>query len=197
MSNPYQSPQSQPFDAKYFQDAPVLTQGGGEYGWVQQVRVYAVLSAVQGLLELPMGAMLVGVGAMFPVLVKMEPPRGGNPPPDAVLYAMTAMYAGLGSVLLLAAFLRFFAAYRNFYFKGRLLGIASMILGLGSMLSCYCAPTAIAVLVYGLIIYLNPAVKLAFDMGQSGRTPDEIFAAFTPFRTPPPMPQSPFAGPGS
>jgi len=196
MSNPYQSPQSQPFDAKYFQDAPVLSQGGGEYGWVQQVRVYAVLSAVQGMLELPVGAMVLGMGFLIPTMMRLDRQRG-NPPPDEMLYVVTGTYVAIGSIVLLAAFLRLIAAYRNFYFKGRMLGIVSMILGLGSMLSCYCAPTGVAVLIYGLIIFLNPAVKLACDMGQSGRTPAEIFAAFTPYRTPPPMAGSPFVNPGS
>jgi hypothetical protein len=195
MSNPYQSPQNPALDPKYFQDAPQLAYGSGEYGWIQQVRVYAILSAVQGLLELPMGAMVLGMGFFIPAMMaldKSNPKGGGNPPPDEFIYGMMGAYIAIGSVVLFSALLRLFAAYRNFYFKGRTLGIASMIVGLGPLLTCYCGPTAIGVLVYGLIVYLNPAVRMAFAMGEQGRTAAEIFAAFTPYRTapyaPPPGP---------
>jgi hypothetical protein len=63
-----------------------------------------------------------------------------------------------------------------------------MVIGMGSVLSCYCAPTGIALLVYGLIVYLNPAVKLAFEMGAQGIPASQILATFVPFRGGPPMP---------
>ncbi len=46
------------------------------------------------------------------------------------------------------------------------------------MFTCYCAPTAIALGVYGLITYLNYEVAQAFVMGEAGRTREEILAAF-------------------
>ena len=87
----------------------------------------------------------------------------------------------MGAPVLISGILRIVAGYQNYQFKGRMLGFVSFILGMSSMLSCYCAPTAIGVLVYGLIIYLNPAVTAAFQMAREGRTGNEILAAFTPF----------------
>jgi hypothetical protein len=197
MSNPYQSPQNPALDSKYFQDVPQLAMGSAEYGWIQQVRVYAILSAVQGLLELGVGAMVLGMGFIMPAMMAMEKanPRGGNPPPDGFIYGMMGAYIAIGSLVLLSAILRLVAAYRNFYFKGRTLGIASMIVGLSSLLTCYCGPTAIGILVYGLIVYLNPAVRMAFAMGDQGRTAAEIFTAFTPYRTAPYVPTPPHTSP--
>jgi hypothetical protein len=60
-----------------------------------------------------------------------------------------------------------------------------------SMITCYCTPTSIAILVYGLIVYLNPAVAAAFEMGKKGMTGDQIlasFAGYPPASYPPPMP---------
>jgi len=184
MSNPYQSPQSS-FDSKLFQDPPPGLIGGSEYGWIQQVRVYAILSAFQAALELPMGALLLFVGSIVPVMMTRET---NDPPPQEVVWGMMGYYLTEGCIVLLSAVLRLVAAYRNFYFKSRALGFLAMGLGLASMFACYCAPTTIAIFIYGLIVFRNPAVKVAFEMGAQGRTPAEIFAAFTPYRTysPPP-----------
>jgi len=46
------------------------------------------------------------------------------------------------------------------------------------MLSCYCAPTSIALFVYGLIVYLNSDVATAFEMAEQGVSPKEIKATF-------------------
>jgi hypothetical protein len=60
--------------------------------------------------------------------------------------------------------------------------MVSIIAGLSSMLSCYCAPTAVGLLVYGLILFLNPAVKTAFQMVEQGHSVDQVLAAFSPFQ---------------
>jgi hypothetical protein len=50
------------------------------------------------------------------------------------------------------------------------------------MMTAYCAPTAIALAIYGLIVYVNEPVIAAFQMGSRGKTPAEINAAFPPLR---------------
>jgi hypothetical protein len=82
------------------------------------------------------------------------------------------------------------------------MGLVSIIVGLASMFTCYCAPTAIALLVYGLMIYLNNAVRTAFQMGQQGQSAEQILAAFNPYpanyyqpaASAPPRPSAPPAG---
>ena len=96
---------------------------------------------------------------------------------------MPVIYIAMGSPVLLGGILRIYAGYQNYQYRSRTLGIVSLVLGMTSVLSCYCAPTAIAVLVYGLIIYLNPAVMAAFEMGRQGKSGDEILTAFTSYRT--------------
>ena len=96
-------------------------------------------------------------------------------------WVLGVIYLGLGAPILLAGVLRIFAGVQNFRFRGRTLGIISMIAGMASMLTCYCAPTGIGVLIYGLIVYMNPAVAAAFAMGQQGASGSEILAAFMPY----------------
>lgn len=155
-------------------------------GMVSQIRVVAILNCVQGGLELLMGALLVTMAFMVPFIFSMQPPgaNAGGPPPE-VQSVMSGTYGVMGGAVLIAGLLRLYAGIQNFRFRGRVLGIISFSVGLFSMLGCYCAPTSIAVFVYGLIVYLNPAVKAAFEMGGQGMNGDQILAAFvTPGTTP-------------
>jgi hypothetical protein len=159
------------------------------YGSVSQVRIVSVLNGVQGALEIPMGLMWVAGGVFLPMMMRMEKERNpGNAPPDEFLWTISGVYLVMGTLTLAFGGLRIFAAVSNYRYKRRTLGIVSLILGLASMLSCYCAPTGIGVLVYGLIVLLNPAVKAAFAMGEQGLSSDQILQSFIPFRGPPQPP---------
>jgi hypothetical protein len=180
--NPYQPP---PFDPKQFQDqAAYVGSSTSDYGWVSQVRVFSVLNAVQGVLEIPMGLMTSGVGALFPALIQMAEAENRNagqpPPPTEFFWLMAAFYLAIGIPVLISGVVRIIAAIRNYRFRGRTLGMVSIILGLSTMLSCNCAPTAVGLLVYGLILFMNPAVKVAFQMVEQGHSVDQVLAAFNP-----------------
>lgn len=73
------------------------------------------------------------------------------------------------------------AGIQNFRYRRRVLGIVSQVCGLASMFGCYCGPTSIMLLIYGLIVYLNPAVQAAFEMGDKGTPTDAILASFLPY----------------
>ena len=199
MSNPYQSPA---FDPKQFQDQPVYaTAAASDYGWVNQVRIFAILNAVQGILEIPMGCLTTGMGAALPAMIRMGNANkpGGEPlnaSDETMLWVLSLVYLGIGLPVLTSGILRLIAGWQNYRFKGRTLGMVSIILGLGTMFSCYCAPTAVGLLVYGLIIFVNPAVKAAFEMARQGRSPEQILAAFNPYQPTfyPPAGSSPFGG---
>jgi hypothetical protein len=74
--------------------------------------------------------------------------------------------------------LRIVAGLFNLRYRRRLLGMTALGLGLMLIFTAYCAPTAIALAVYGLIVYLNEAVIAAFNMGDRGCKPAEIRATF-------------------
>lgn len=187
MSNPYQSPA---FNPQQFKDAPFQSPiGANDYGWVSQVRIVAILNGVQGALEIPMGALYVGMAFFIPTVIEAgNANQQGPPPPKEMLMFLTGTYLVMGIPVLLSGILRILAAFRNFQFRSRTLGIVSLVLGVVSMLGCYCAPTSIALLVYGLIVYLNPAVKVAFAMGDEGIPAGQILATFVPYRNGPQFP---------
>lgn len=187
MSNPYQSP---PFDPKRFQDAPAYTPAPAHSpGMVNHVRIVAILNGVQGMLEIPMGLLTMSMGLLLPAMIRLDPnfKKQADGPPEEVFWLMAGLYLVMGTPIFLGGVLRIVAGFQNYRFKGRTLGFVSFIVGMCSVLGCYCAPTAIAVLVYGLIVYLHPTVAAAFQMRAAGKSADEVIGAFCSYQPAPPM----------
>jgi uncharacterized membrane protein HdeD (DUF308 family) len=191
MSNPYQP---SPFDSKQFQDQPALGPAAtaGSSNWVKQVRIFAVLNAVQGILETLTGLMATGAGVFFPLMAQMkefkEAQAAEDAPPEQFFWAVGIFYFVMGVVLLASGILRLIAGFQNYRFKGRVLGIVSVVVGIAPVFTGCCGPTAIALMVFGLLIFLDPAVIVAFQMVREGRAIDKILAAFD---SQPPNPTNP------
>jgi hypothetical protein len=103
-------------------------------------------------------------------------PAGAEQPvsPETMTWILGGMYGGLAAVCLAAAVLHIWAGIRMLGYRGRTLGFIALIAGMASSITCYCAPTAIALGVYGLVALLNPEVKNAFAMRQQGYSKREI-----------------------
>jgi MFS family permease len=145
---------------------------------VQQVTVIAILMIVQGALEAAMGLLYLALG---PAMIWFGMQPGGGPPgPQEQTMAMvvSVVYVCLGLVTLVAGVLNVWAGIRNLNYRGRTLGMVALISGTVSVFTCYCAPTAIALLVYGLIVYLSDDVKHAFALGEEGKSADQVRAQF-------------------
>jgi hypothetical protein len=185
MSNPYQPPT---FDPGQTQEAYPATHPG--FGWVNQVRIVAVLNCVQGGLEIPLGLMLMAASLFVPTILQAQKgsmPPGGLPP-QQMEQILKITYLAIGTPMVLAGVLRIYAGIQSFRFRSRMLGVTSLVLGLVSAFGCYCAPTSIGILIYGLVVYLNPAVATAFEMGRQGMHGGAILAAFAsnkPLAVPP------------
>jgi hypothetical protein len=138
---------------------------------VGQVKVVAILLIVEGALELLVAfILLIGGPAM---MLELEQQSAEVPP--AVVGGIVSI---LGVVALAAAILKIVAGIKNLKFRGRTLGIVAMASGVLTIFICYCAPTALALMVYGLIVYLNGDVARAFEQGKQGWSPDQIKASF-------------------
>lgn len=193
MDNPYESPTP----LSKFADQPYSPTGapsGVVRGMVGHVRVVAILMIVQGALQLLMGLVLAGTGVFMGVMIGNDPQfrqgqAGGQPPPEWLPWLFGAVYGGIGLVALVSGILLIYGGIRGFSFRSRTLGIIAQISSLSSIFTCYCAPTAVGLLVYGLIVYLDSSVKQAFAMGEQGTSADQIDASFNPYtqsQVPPP-----------
>jgi len=141
----------------------------GNTGLVGQVRVVALLNAIEGGLELLVAAFCFFSGVIL-LLVPAEVQRqgGGNPA------ALAAVYFTIGSVNLILGSLRLLASGRNYFFHNRGLGIVSLCVGLISSFVGCCAITSIGVAIYGLIVFFDAAVIDAFHRRSQGTSVEEI-----------------------
>ena len=152
----------------------------GARGMVHHMMALSILMIVQGSLSALCG---LGAGAMafvIPAMLKAQAGMPGQPgmpaPPMPVEMEtfMVVLYGGIGLVLLSSGILGVWGGIRMMKFRGYKLGIIALSGGLLTIFGCYCAPTAIALFIYGLIVMLNPQVKQAFEMGEQGRSPADI-----------------------
>lgn len=185
MENPYASP---PPPSK-FSDLPPSAVAPGDVvvrGLVGHVRVIAILMIVQAVLQALMGLYFAVIGVFLGFTMGNDPAfrRGPNPPPEWLPWVLATGFVLFGVVILVSSGVMIWAGIRSFSFRSRKLNIIALIAGSLSVLTCYCAPTSIGLLVYGLIVYLNPSVKQAFEMGDQGLAADQIDAAFNPYAQP-------------
>jgi hypothetical protein len=131
-----------------------------------------------------MGLGLAAMGVFLPALSRMkefkEAQATDEMPPEQFFWVFGGIYLAIGVVALASGILRIVAGVQNYRFKSRILGLVSIIVGVAPVFTCYCAPSAIGMLVYGLIIHLDPAVVAAFKMVAEGKTAGQVLAAFDP-----------------
>ncbi len=128
---------------------------------IQQVMPYGILMMVNGGLFLLMGLILVAIPVMILTLAD------GADLGDQEAMIVTGVYGVMGVAMLTGGVLQLWAGWRAIHFRGyvlTILGIASAALG---SLTCYCAPTGIALAIWGLILLLNSDVQHAFQMGKT------------------------------
>ena len=172
MENPYQSPTA-PLDSSYSLEAFQRPSG-----LVHHVRAVAILMIVQAAFELLAAAALGAMAVFMPAVFQQMHDQPGMPPSYPMIWIMPLVYGGMAAAALASGLLHLLAGLRNFHFRGRTLGIASLGCGMLTVVTCYCLPTAVALAVYGLIVYLNKETSEAFRMGEAGSKPDEILATF-------------------
>lgn len=175
MENPYQSPEN---PADFVSDRAGSPFGdhipGGK---ASHVPIVAILMMVQGGLEVLIAGYVLVMGVIMAVYMggaAGAPPPGQGPPPEMVGWIMGGMYLVFGAALMAGAILKLVAGYRNYRFRGRILGMAAMFSGLATVVGCVCFPTALALLIYGLIVYLDQQTVYAFQLGEQGQAPEQI-----------------------
>ena len=97
----------------------------------------------------------------MPLIIQADPDFNDGPGEMPMVF-MTIIYGAMGLGGFIPGLLHLVAGIRNLRYKGRTLGIVALGFGLAATMTCYCAPTSIALTVYGLIVYLNPAVAQVF-----------------------------------
>jgi hypothetical protein len=71
------------------------------------------------------------------------------------------------------------AGARSLRFRGRGLALTALFLNIIPMFTFYCAPTSLAVMIYGLIVFFNGEVAQAFRLAGEGVPAEEIRRGFS------------------
>jgi hypothetical protein len=166
MDNPYESPGFGQFDS----DQPLPP--GSIVGKAKQIRPIAILLILQGVATVVAGIAL----AIFMVKMTDDPKfRQGfieqqqenpNLPPDfaeKMLDWMKTGYVAYGAALGVIGVFGVIAGGMNYNYRGRIAGILAMVANLASVMACWCFPSSVALLIYGLIIYLSADAERAFS----------------------------------
>lgn len=122
---------------------------------------------VQGGLELILACALL-LGAM----------DSDRQPPAGPYQALVARFGP--ACLLVGGALKTFAAAQNRRFRNRGMGVAALWSAVPTALIWMCAPTGLALLVYGIIVYRDPESREAFALGDKGMSPGEVVANLGP-----------------
>jgi hypothetical protein len=145
---------------------------------VGQVKVVGILMLVHGITVMVMGGFLAAIGPVMMFMVPPPPPGGAGGAPPPMLFAV--IYIVWDGVILICGLLNAIAGFRVMKFRGRILAIVALFTNVVVLFSCYCAMTAIAMMVYGLIVLFHADVARAFDLVADGATPEEVVGRLTP-----------------
>lgn len=155
----------------------------------RQIKVVAILLMVEGGLELLMGIFLCILGPAMTAFMRAAPPpttTSGPPPPPEVF---AAIYIAMGAPTVIAGILKVIGGIRNVSLKSRTFGFVALGSSVLSLSSCYCIPTALALGVYGLIVYVNERSAQAFKLVETGMSAEQAIAqvdGMPAFGAPPP-----------
>jgi hypothetical protein len=141
---------------------------------VSQVQIVAIMMLINGGLACLMGGLLVAVGPLMWSMLSMDPGRPKGPGEEKLITAISIIYVVAGIVVLLGGVMSIVGGIRGLKFRNRGLVLAALFCNILPVFSCYCAPTSIGLMIYGLIVMFQSDVAEAFRMAESGVPAEEI-----------------------
>jgi hypothetical protein len=143
---------------------------------VPQITVVGILMIVNGALASLIGIFVALMGPlMFSMFQRMPPgPPGAPPPPQGLINMISLMYLMMGTSVLVGGAMNVVGGIRALAYRNRALVITALFFNIIPMLTCYCLPTSLGVMIYGLIVMFQPDVAQAFALAEDGHPLEEI-----------------------
>ncbi len=163
--NPFRSPH----DVADGVAPPPLADVARPNGYVRHISIVATLMIIHGVLLLlcACGAFaIIGAFLIDPSIAEQSDPLS--------MSIIKIIYGLVGSLLSLVGLLQLAAGIRNLDFKNRMLGFVALCFGLLPIFTFWCGPTSIALTVYGLVVYLQPECRQAFELRREGHSKEEV-----------------------
>jgi hypothetical protein len=142
---------------------------------VGQVKVVGILMLVHGITVVIMGGILAAVGIW--ILARVGGGGAGGAGGEPMIVGV--VYTAWGLMIVALGILNSVAGVRVMSFRNRVLGLVALFSNILVLFSCYCALTAIGMMVYGLIVLFHSDVAYAFDLVSRGSTPEEVVGRLT------------------
>lgn len=146
-------------------------------GYIRQIQILAIMTFIQGALLSLMGIVCIAYAFLLANMQAMMPPaeRARMQAQSGPMFeVMGWVTGGVGAVVLIIAMLHIVAGYRSLKYRGRIFTMVVWLSGLLASITCYCAPTSIGLVIWGMIVFLNPAVARAFELAEAGETRAQI-----------------------
>jgi hypothetical protein len=144
--------------------APPPDAARGGQSLARHIPLVGILLMVQGGLE-------CAVGSIY-VLILIDIVTGGNVDSElspVIGSIIAALMMGVGGF-------RIFAGAMNYQFRGRVLGIVALTAGMATLITLFCLPTAIALAIFGLIVFVNKDSAPVFALRSQGYTREQVRA---------------------
>lgn len=133
---------------------------------VRQVPILGIATMVHGGLVLLAGLFMlvygISLAVSFSSMPEPVPIDPDAPRPEMIEGIMTWTMLALGAAHTTVGGLQLFAGFRVRGFRGRIVAIVSFLLGVLTVFGCYCAPSSLGLLVWGLIVLLHGPVAARF-----------------------------------
>ena len=171
--NPYQSPgNDEPAPLEILPDEE-STFDPRTIGKAKYVPWVAILLIAHGTLMFLVAIALIGIIAFVvpnitqQIEKQQEAQRQQNPnapqlTKEGMATMLYGMYGAVAAIVSVIGIIDIYAGIRNYGYHNRTLGIITLVLNMGAILTCWCAPLSIALMIFGLIIYLSPDTDQAF-----------------------------------
>jgi len=133
--------------------------------FVGQVPLFGIALMVHGGLVLGLGLLVTAYGGfLLEAFASMDAPQPTPDDPGAAMLPdfLVGSMAAVGLANTLVGALQLWAGWRIRVYRSRGLGLAALCSGLITVVGCYCAPTSLGMLVWGLVILLSGDVADRF-----------------------------------
>lgn len=174
--NPFQSPSQLDF-----RQASPGPGGVGPKSQVEQVNLLGIFSIIQGVLVLVYALFIVMYGFFFQQMDQFMPAEQAKEFREQFKEVSSIVMLGvviLGGGFGLMGIGYIVAGIQAIRLKWRIFNMVVLLAGIASSISCYCAPTAIGLTIFGLIVLLKPAVIQAFEMRKTGMSKPDVLNQF-------------------
>lgn len=143
-----------------------------------QVPVVGILMIVNGAIVSLMGLIYTAMGpAMFALMsIGPRPPNqpAANTADTTFMAVMSGFYVVVGLLVLVCGMLNIVAGVRCLNYRGRTLALVALFSNLAPMFTCYCMPTSLGLMIYGLIVMFQSDVAYAFAQVARGVPPERF-----------------------